>query len=99
MAAIARGRVRINSAVRPPDFKGEAMTSPATISPATGLAACAESPIKRYGAGEAAVTALNDVSLQIPAGSFTAVMGPSGSGKSTLLHCLAGLDLVDSGRI
>jgi putative ABC transport system ATP-binding protein len=75
------------------------MTSPATISSGTTLAACAENLIKRYGAGEAAVTALNDVSLEIPAGSFTAVMGPSGSGKSTLLHCMAGLDAVDSGRI
>jgi putative ABC transport system ATP-binding protein len=37
--------------------------------------------------------------LDIPAGSFTAVMGPSGSGKSTLMHCMAGLDAVTSGRI
>jgi putative ABC transport system ATP-binding protein len=44
------------------------------------------------------VTALDQVTLGIPAGSFTAVMGPSGSGKSTLMHCMAGLDSVDSGR-
>ena len=41
-----------------------------------------------YGHGPAAVTALDAVSLDIPAGSFTAVMGPSGSGKSTLMHCI-----------
>ncbi len=54
---------------------------------------------KTYGRGQAAVTALDAVSLDIPAGSFTAVMGPSGSGKSTLMHCLAGLDSVTSGRL
>src|SRR5215468_4824167 len=68
---------------------------------ATGstLAARLEGVVKRYGAGQAAVTALDGVSIEIPAGSFTAVMGPSGSGKSTLLHCLAGLDTADSGRV
>jgi putative ABC transport system ATP-binding protein len=54
---------------------------------------------KVYGRGPAAVTALDGVSLDIPAGSFTAVMGPSGSGKSTLLHCMAGLDTVTGGRL
>jgi len=52
-----------------------------------------------YGHGPAAVTALDAVSLDIPAGSFIAVMGPSGSGKSTLMHCMAGLDAVTSGQI
>ncbi|WTK76488.1 ABC transporter ATP-binding protein [Streptomyces sp. NBC_01511] len=52
-----------------------------------------------YGVAESAVTALDGVSLSLPAGSFTAVMGPSGSGKSTLLQCAAGLERPDSGRV
>ncbi|MFD3563792.1 ABC transporter ATP-binding protein [Streptomyces sp. NPDC058686] len=57
---------------------------------------------KTYGAGEGAenaVTALDDVTLSLRAGTFTAVMGPSGSGKSTLLQCAAGLDRPDSGIV
>lgn len=69
--------------------------SPTTIA----VAARAERLVKRYGSGQAAVTALDGVSIEIPAGSFTSVMGPSGSGKSTLLHCMAGLDSADSGQV
>jgi putative ABC transport system ATP-binding protein len=54
---------------------------------------------KRYGKGDAAVTALDNVSVALPAGRFTAVLGASGSGKSTLMHCLAGLDTVSAGAV
>ncbi|MEW2291219.1 ABC transporter ATP-binding protein [Streptomyces sp. NPDC006743] len=54
---------------------------------------------RRYGTGGAAVTALDEVSLAFPRGTFTAVMGPSGSGKSTLLQCAAGLDRPTSGSV
>ena len=54
---------------------------------------------KIYGSGEAAVTALDDVTLDLARGRLTAIMGPSGSGKSTLMHCLAALDRPTSGRI
>jgi putative ABC transport system ATP-binding protein len=54
---------------------------------------------KVYGEGHQAITALDDVSIGFPRGSFTAMMGPSGSGKSTLLHCAAGLDRPTSGKI
>lgn len=54
-----------------------------------------------YGSGDddTAVTALDDVSLSFPRGTFTAYMGPSGSGKSTLLQCAAGLDRPTSGSV
>ncbi|MDT0610126.1 ABC transporter ATP-binding protein [Streptomyces lancefieldiae] len=54
---------------------------------------------RRYGSGDSAVTALDEVSLVFPRGTFTAVMGPSGSGKSTLLQCAAGLDRPTSGSV
>jgi putative ABC transport system ATP-binding protein len=54
---------------------------------------------RRFGEGEAAVDALDGVSLELPAGAFTAIMGPSGSGKSTLMHVLAGLDKPTAGAV
>jgi putative ABC transport system ATP-binding protein len=54
---------------------------------------------KVFGHGEAAVRALDGVSVDFTAGRFTAIMGPSGSGKSTLLNLLATLDTPTSGTV
>ena len=54
--------------------------------------------VKVYGREEAAVRALDGVTVEFERSRFTAIMGPSGSGKSTLLHCLAGLDKLTSGH-
>lgn len=54
---------------------------------------------KTYGSGSNTVTALNDVSLSLERGSFTAIVGASGSGKSTLLHMLGGVDRPTGGNI
>jgi putative ABC transport system ATP-binding protein len=67
--------------------------------PAPALAASARHACKTYGAGDTVVAALDDLSLDLPRGQFTAIMGPSGSGKSTLMHCLAGLDSLTDGQV
>lgn len=64
-----------------------------------GVAASARGLSKRYGSDEALVKALDNVSIEIHSGEFTAIMGPSGSGKSTLMHCMAGLDAADAGSV
>jgi putative ABC transport system ATP-binding protein len=54
---------------------------------------------RRYGEAGQEVLAVQDVTLDVPSGSFLAVMGPSGSGKSTLLHLAGAIDLPSSGRV
>ncbi len=64
-----------------------------------GIVVVARDVTRRYGEGETAVDALRGVSVEVPRGRLTAVMGPSGSGKSTLMHILAGLDKPTSGSV
>jgi len=67
--------------------------------PVTVAAARTVNAVKVYGQGDTAVRALDGVTVEFPAGRFTAIMGPSGSGKSTLMHCVAGLDQLTSGEV
>ena len=78
----------------------DTLTPPAAPAPAaTSIAARAVGASKIYGAGEAEVRALDNISVEFERSKLTAIMGPSGSGKSTLLHCLAGLDRLTAGAI
>ena len=70
-----------------------------TIDSPVDAAAGTVDVVKIYGSGDAAVTALDHVTVDFATGRFTAIMGPSGSGKSTLMHCIAGLDEVTSGTV
>ena len=72
-----------------------ALPDPQLVVPAVAAAGLT----RDYGSGESVVHALRGVSLEVPTGQFTAVMGPSGSGKSTLMHLLAGLDSPTSGSV
>jgi putative ABC transport system ATP-binding protein len=67
--------------------------------PYRGPAVSAQDLTRRYGEGETAVDALRGVSLDVPKGQLTAVMGPSGSGKSTLMHIRAGLGKPTGGDV
>ncbi len=58
-----------------------------------------ENIAKVYGRGPGATHALRGVSLAIPRGEFTCIVGPSGHGKSTLMHLLGGLDRPTSGTV
>jgi ABC-type lipoprotein export system ATPase subunit len=75
------------------------MTTPVNDDAVGPAAAHTIGATKVYGHGDTAVVALDDVTVTMPVGRYTAVMGPSGSGKSTLMHCMAGLDSLTSGKV
>jgi putative ABC transport system ATP-binding protein len=71
-----------------------------TAMPQTGtMVLRANGVSRRFGEGDTAVLALDDVSVDMERSRLTAVMGPSGSGKSTLMHILAGLDRPTTGTV
>ena len=76
-----------------------AMEEPATTQRSQAPAVAAVDITRRFGEGDSTVDALRGVTLHVPRGQFTAVMGPSGSGKSTLMHILAGLDRPTGGTV
>ena len=71
------------------------MTTAIALSPTVEL----NGLVRVFGRGEGAVRALDDVTLSLEPGTFTAIMGPSGSGKSTLLQIAAGLDRPTAGTV
>lgn len=58
-----------------------------------------KSVTKTYGKKSNTFTALDDITLSIPAGASVAILGKSGSGKSTLMHAMSGLDRPESGEV
>src|SRR4051812_10894941 len=95
LSGVDRGQFRMASRTDRDSVANVTSSAPTT----TSAAARAVSVTKIFGEGSTQVVALDDVSVELGAGRFTAIMGPSGSGKSTLMHCLAGLDSVTSGRV
>lgn len=72
---------------------------PVSASAETALAVSIDNIDVRFGSGDAAVTALKGVTVDIPDGAFVTMLGPSGCGKSTLLRAIADLVPTTSGRI
>jgi putative ABC transport system ATP-binding protein len=75
------------------------VVAPPSEAVTAGAVVAAWAVTRRYGEADSAVDALRGVSMRVPPGEFTAVMGPSGSGKSTLMHILAGLDVPTTGQV
>lgn len=75
------------------------MTVSESAKSSNGYAIRAERVSRHYKMGEALIRAVDEISLEVGAGEFLALLGASGSGKSTLLNLMAGLDRPSSGTI
>ena len=75
------------------------MNVPEAATSSNGFAIRAERVSRHYKMGEALIRAVDEISLEVGAGEFLALLGASGSGKSTLLNLMAGLDRPSSGTI
>ena len=82
-----------------PGRHGRVLNGTSSSSCARLADACAVESIRKSFAGARPRVVLHDVSLQLAAGEYIAIMGESGAGKSTLLNLIAGLDVPDAGRI
>ena len=86
--------------LQPYYYRTDPMVIPQTYSPTSAQPFIhVENVSRQYRLSETVITAVNDVSLDIRAGEFLALLGSSGSGKSTFLNLLAGLDRPTSGAI
>src|ERR671938_2088643 len=77
----------------------KAAISPGAMEVGNGARIHAEGLSKRYASGDAAVVALDGVTLSVEPGATVAITGPSASGKSTLLHLVGAMEVADAGRI
>ena len=75
------------------------MSVPENVASSNGFAIRTDRVSRHYTMGDALIRAVDQISLEISAGEFLALLGASGSGKSTLLNLIAGLDRPSSGAI